>query len=83
MRSCRISGFGKWFVPFLKDKGARDLYRVTKVHTGKKPHEDEADASRIVFDIEFVRPLYEDYDNSLYHEMRSSFKYTTLKDLEK
>lgn len=72
-----------WFVPFLKDKGARDLYRVTKVHTGKKPHEDEADASRIVFDIEFVRPLYEDYDNSLYHEMRSSFKYTTLKDLEK
>lgn len=72
-----------WFVPFLKDKGARDLYRVTKVHTGKKPHEDEADTSRIVFDIEFVRPLYEDYDNSLYHEMRSSFKYTTLKDLEK
>ena len=72
-----------WFVPFLKDKGARDLYRVTKVHTGKKPHEDEADISRIVFDVEFVRPLYEDYDNSLYHEMRSSFKYTTLKDLEK
>lgn len=72
-----------WFVPFLKDKGARDLYRVTKVHTGKKPHEDEADTSRIVFDVEFVRPLYEDYDNSLYHEMRSSFKYTTLKDLEK
>ena len=72
-----------WFVPFLKGKGAKDLYKVTKVHTGKKPHEDEADASRIIFDIEYVRPLYDEYDNSLYHEMRSGFKYMTLADLKK
>jgi hypothetical protein len=72
-----------WFVPFLKGLGARDLYKVTKIHTGKKPHEDEADASRIIFDIEYVRPLYDKYDNSLYHEMRSGFKYMTLADLKK
>ena len=72
-----------WFVPFLKGLGARDLYKVTKIHTGKKPYEDEADASRIIFDIEYVRPLYDEYDNSLYHEMRSGFKYMTLADLKK
>ena len=72
-----------WFVPFLKGLGARDLYKVTKIHTGKKPHEDETDASRIIFDIEYVRPLYDEYDNSLYHEMRTGFKYMTLADLNK
>ena len=72
-----------WFVPVLKLKGARDLYKINGVHTGKKPHEDEADASRIVFDIEYVRPLYDDYDTSLSSKVIHGVTCLTLNDLEK
>lgn len=72
-----------WFVPVLKGKGARDLYKINAVHTGKKPHEDEADAARIVFDIEYVRPLYDDYDTSLSSKVIHGVTCLTLKDLEK
>ena len=72
-----------WFVPILKGKGARDLYKINAVHTGKKPHEDEADAARIVFDIEYVRPLYDDYDTSLSSKVIHGVTCLTLKDLEK
>lgn len=72
-----------WFVPVLKGKGARDLYKINAVHTGKKPHEDEADAARIVFDIEYVRPLYDDYDTSLSSKVIHGVTCLTLKDLQK
>jgi hypothetical protein len=72
-----------WFVPVLKGKGARDLYKINAVHTGKKPHEDEADAARIVFDIEYVRPLYNDYDTSLSSKVIHGVTCLTLKDLVK
>lgn len=72
-----------WFVPVLKGKGARDLYKINAVHTGKKPHEDEADAVRIVFDIEYIRPLYDDYDTSLSSKVIHGVTCLTLKDLEK
>jgi hypothetical protein len=71
-----------WFVPVLKGKGARDLYKINAVHTGKKPHEDEADAARIVFDIEYIRPLYDDYDTSLSSKVIHGVTCLTLKDLE-
>ena len=72
-----------WFMPVLKGKGARDLYKINAVHTGKKPHEDESDAARIVFDIEYVRPLYNDYDTSFSLRVMHGVTCLTLRDLEK
>lgn len=72
-----------WFAPYISGKGVRDLYRVKMIHTGKKPNTDEDPTSRIVFNIEYVRPLYDEYDNSLYHEIRHGFIYKTLAELKK
>ena len=72
-----------WFVPYISGKGARDLYRVQKIHTGRKGNSEE-DNLRIILEIEYVRPLYTDYKQfepgSL---INNTFKYTTLAELEK
>ena len=53
-----------YFMPYIKSKGVRDLYliRVARVGTRKEgqPDKDPNDL-RLVFEIEFVKQLFEDY----------------------
>lgn len=53
-----------YFMPFIKGKGIRDLYliKIARVGTRKEgqPGEDKNDF-RLVFEIEFVKQLFDDY----------------------
>lgn len=53
-----------YFMPYMKKKGIRDLYliKVARVGTKKeaRPECDDTDF-RLVFEIEFVKQLFEDY----------------------
>lgn len=52
-----------YFVPYIPGQGIRDLYMIKIVRVGTKK-EGEADAShdyRLVFEIEYLRPLFPDY----------------------
>lgn len=73
-----------WFVPYLSGKGARDLYRVKTVHTGLKDESSPDDNLRIAMDVEYVRPLYEDYKQYPASTLTwDLFLYTTIGELEK
>ena len=50
-----------YFAPYISDKGVRDLYEVTAVHTATKVKGDTDDKLRITFDLAFVRRLYHEY----------------------
>ena len=53
-----------FFIPYLKRKGIRDLYliRVARVGTRKEGQPDNnPNDLRIVFEIEFVKQLFDDY----------------------
>ena len=53
-----------YFMPYAKGKGVRDLYQIEVARVGTK-HEFVKDADqndfRLVFDIKFVKQLFEDY----------------------
>ena len=53
-----------FFVPYIKHKGIKDLYliRIARVGTRKEglPENDPNDL-RLVFEIEFLKSLYDDY----------------------
>ena len=53
-----------YFMPYIKGKGVRDLYQISIARVASK-HEFVAEADendlRLVFDIEFVTSLYDDY----------------------
>lgn len=69
-----------YFMPYTKRKGIRDLYLIKVARIGTK-HEVHADADkddlRLVFEIEFVRQLFEDYKS---HRLKiwETFTDTTL-----
>jgi hypothetical protein len=53
-----------YFMPYLKQKGIRDLYliKIARVGTKKEVHpECEDNDFRLVFEIEFVKRLFDDY----------------------
>lgn len=53
-----------YFIPYLSGIGIRDLYRVQLVRVGlrKEGQEEKAPKDyRLVFEIEFVKQLYDDY----------------------
>ena len=53
-----------YFMPYIKGKGIKDLYiiKVARVGTKHEIHqESNEDDIRIVFEIEFVKQLFEDY----------------------
>ncbi len=53
-----------YFMPYLKGKGIRDIYVIRVVRIGYRgegqSNENEKDL-RLVFEIEFVKQLFEDY----------------------
>lgn len=50
-----------YFAPYIPDKGIRDLYFVTGIHTSTKAKGAEDDKLRIVFDIKYNRQIRQDY----------------------
>lgn len=53
-----------YFIPYMKGKGIRDLYliKIARVGTRKEGlQEEDRDDFRLVFEIEFVKQLFDDY----------------------
>ena len=52
------------FIPYIKGKGIRDLYRITKIRVASK-REIDAKAKdsdyRIFFELKFIRKIFDDY----------------------
>lgn len=65
------------FVPFIKGKGIKDLYRVDGIHTGRKIKGDTDDKLRITFDLTYLRPLSDNYRMTDL-TILDTFRYTTL-----
>ena len=74
-----------YFMPYLKGKGIRDLYliKIARVGTRREGQsgEDKNDF-RLVFEIEYVTQLFDDYQ-SIDLKIWRTFTDTTLKDLLK
>lgn len=72
-----------YFVPYLKGKGIRDLYLIKVVRVGNRKEgqigENKNDF-RLVFEIEFIRQLYEDY-KPVELKIWRAFTDTTLRDV--
>lgn len=74
-----------YFMPYLKGKGIRDLYLIKIARVGNRKEgqagEDKNDF-RLVFEIEFVKQLFDDYkpiELKIWH----AFTDTTIKELMK
>lgn len=69
-----------YFMPYLKKKGIRDLYFIKVARIGSK-HEAQVKADpndlRLVFEIEFVKQLFDDY-KPINLEIWHTFTDTTL-----
>lgn len=69
-----------YFMPYVKKKGIRDLYFIKVARIGSK-HEVQAKADpndlRLVFEIEFVKQLFDDY-KPINLEIWHTFTDTTL-----
>lgn len=69
-----------YFMPYVKKKGIRDLYFIKVARIGSK-HEVQVEADpndlRLVFEIEFVQQLFDDY-KSINLEIWHTFTDTTL-----
>ena len=52
------------FVPYIKGKGIRDLYRITKIRVASKREVDvkaKENDYRVFFDLKFIRKIFDDY----------------------
>jgi len=72
-----------YFMPYLKGKGIRDLYLIKMARVGTRkesqPGEDKNDF-RLVFEIEFVKQLFDDY-KSVELKIWRTFTDTTIEDI--
>lgn len=72
-----------YFVPYLKGKGIRDIYLIKIARLGFRkegtPEEDQNDL-RLVFEIEFIGQLFNDY-KSVDLKIWRTFTDTTLNEL--
>ncbi|MDY4704981.1 MAG: DNA (cytosine-5-)-methyltransferase [Prevotella sp.] len=72
-----------YFMPYIKGKGIKDLYLIKDVRLGYKKEEQEGEATndiRLVFEIEFVKSLYANFemiDLDIWH----TYTNTTMLDL--
>lgn len=72
-----------YFMPYMKNKGIRDLYFIKTARIGTRkegqPNEDKNDL-RIVFEIEFVGQLFDEYKN-INLEIWHTFTDTTINNI--
>lgn len=69
-----------YFMPYLKGKGIRDLYfiRIARVGTKAEVHPESGDETlRLVFEIEYVTQLFEDYQR-IHLDIWNTYTDTTL-----
>ena len=72
-----------YFMPYVKHKGIKDLYfiRMARVGTKKEVHPECDDNDfRLVFEIEYVGQLFDEY-KPIHLDIWQSFTDTTIKDL--
>lgn len=50
-----------YFAPYIPDKGIRDLYLVSGIHTSTKAKGADDDKLRITFNLKYARTLFTDY----------------------
>ena len=50
-----------YFAPYIPDKGIRDLYLVSGIHTSTKAKGADDDKLRITFNLKYARILFTDY----------------------
>ncbi len=50
-----------YFAPYIPDKGIRDLYLVSGIHTSTKAKGADDDKLRITFELKYDRTLFTDY----------------------
>lgn len=74
-----------YFMPYVKQQGIRDLYLIKIARVGSKhevhPNADENDL-RLVFEIEFIKQLFEDY-KPIRLKIWETFTDTTLEEILK
>ena len=70
-----------YFAPYIPDKGIRDLYEVTKIHTATKTKSESDNKLRIVFDIKYNRQLRHDYTKISKPLIQYTYLDTTLDQL--
>ena len=72
-----------YFMPYIKKQGVRDLYLIKIARVGSKhevhPEADENDL-RLVFEIELVKQLFDDY-KPVRLDIWQTFKDTTLEEI--
>lgn len=71
------------FVPYIKGKGIRDLYRITKIRVASKREVDvKAKKSdyRIFFELRFVRKIFDDY-RSINLDIWRTYNYSSLENI--
>ena len=69
-----------YFMPYIKGKGIKDLYliRIARVGTRKEGQPDNnPNDFRLVFEVEFIKHLFEDY-KPIRLEIWDTFTDTTL-----
>ena len=74
-----------YFMPYRKGKGIRDLYYIKIARVGSKHEvhpEADKDDLRLVFEIEFVTQLFDDY-KPIRLDIWQTFKDTTLEEILK
>ena len=72
-----------YFMPYIKGKGIKDLYliKIARVGTRKEGQPDnDPNDFRLVFEIEFVKQLFDDY-KKVHLDIWQTFKDTTLGNL--
>ncbi len=72
-----------YFMPYMKRKGVRDLYliKIARVGTKKEVHPECDDNDfRLVFEIQFVKQMFDDYQ-PLHLDIWQSFTDTTVEEL--
>ena len=73
-----------YFMPYMKQKGIRDLYiiKIARVGTKHEAHPECDDKSfRLVFEIEYVGQLFDDY-KLIQLDIWHTFTDTTMADLQ-
>ncbi len=72
-----------YFVPYLSGQGIRDLYKIKVVRIGTKEGmaENSLNDYRLVFDIEYVKPLSREY-KQMKLDIWHTYTMTTLQEIK-
>lgn len=68
----------EYLVPYISGKGIRDIYQVTKIHTGTKKDiipECDDERMRLVFEVRFIKQIFDDFKP---HDLRIWHAFTDI-----